>query len=48
MDDFDIATIVLGVFVVFGVLLALSMHLINRHKKDLKDSDPEDVNDEVC
>lgn len=47
MDDFDIATIVLGVFVVFGVILALSMHLINRHKKDLQDPDPEDVNDKV-
>jgi hypothetical protein len=47
MDDFEIASIFLGVFVVFGGLLILSMHLVNRHKKDLKDSDPEDVNEEV-
>lgn len=40
MDPLDIALIFLGVGVVFLGLLVFSMHLINRNKKDLQDSDP--------
>jgi hypothetical protein len=47
MESIEIAGIVSGVFVVFAGLLSLSMHLVNRHKKDFQDPDPVDDNDEV-